>query len=76
MENVDQMKFKNQKQSDIRSFFKSSNLFYLWCLLVLYEKKILFLNLCCLFLPKKPKTLYNGHLVIADTFFSNRMCPL
>ena len=38
MENVDQMKFKNQKQSDIRSFFKSSNLFYLWCLFVLYEK--------------------------------------
>ena len=38
MENVDQMKFKNQKQGDIRSFFKSSNLFYLWCLFVLYEK--------------------------------------
>ena len=38
--------------------------------------KILNLNLCCLFLPKKSKTLYSGHLVLADTFFRNRRCPL
>ena len=32
-------------------------------------KKILHLNLCCLFLSKKSKTLHSGHLVVADTFF-------
>ena len=32
-------------------------------------KKILHLNFCSLFLLKKSKTLYSGHLVIADTFF-------
>ena len=29
-----------------------------------------------LFLPKKSKALYGGHLVIADTFFRNCRCPL
>ena len=33
--------------------------------------KILHLNFCCIFLPKKSKTIYSGHLVIADTFFRN-----
>ena len=37
-ENVEQIKLKNKKQSDIRSFFRSSNIFYLHCLLVLYEE--------------------------------------
>ena len=50
IENVEQMKLKNQKQKDIRSSFKS--LLYLYCLLVSYEKKLLHLNSCCLFLPK------------------------
>ena len=36
--NVEQMKFKNKKQSDIRSFFRSYNIFYLHCLLVSYKK--------------------------------------
>ena len=38
IENVGQIKLKNKKQSDIRSFFWSSNIFYLHCLLVLYEE--------------------------------------
>ena len=29
-----------------------------------------------LFLPKKSKALYGGHLVTADTFFRNCRCPL
>ena len=33
--------------------------------------KILHLNFCCIFLPKKSKTIYSGHLVIANTFFRN-----
>ena len=37
-ENVEQIKLKNKKQNDIRSFFRSSNIFYLHCLLVLYEE--------------------------------------
>ena len=43
---------KIKKQSDIRSFFRYWNIFYLHCLLVSYEK-ILHLNFCCLLLPKK-----------------------
>ena len=39
-------------------------------------KKILHLNLCCLVLPKNPKTLYSGHLVIGDTFLRYSRCPL
>ena len=39
-------------------------------------KNILHLNLRCLFLPKKSKTLYSGNLVIAVTLFRNHRCPL
>ena len=60
VENVEQMTLKNRKQSDIRSFFRFLNIFYLYCLLVSYEK-ILHLDFCCLFCPKIPK------LFIADT---------
>ena len=38
IENVEQRKLKNQKQSDIRSFLRSWNIFYLYCLLASYEK--------------------------------------
>ena len=38
IENVVQMTLKNQKQSDIRSFFRSWNIFNLYCLVVSYEK--------------------------------------
>ena len=38
IEIVELMKLKNKKQSDIRSFFRSWNIFYLYCLLVSYEK--------------------------------------
>ena len=34
IENVEQMKPKNQKQSDIRSFFRPYNLFYIYRFLV------------------------------------------
>ena len=33
--------------------------------------KILHLNFCCIFLPKKSRTIYSGHLVIVDIFFRN-----
>ena len=66
IENVEQMKLKNQKQSNIRSFFRSQNIFYLYCFLVSYEK-ILNHNFCFFFLPKKFRTLYSGTLIIADT---------
>ena len=42
IENVGQMKLKNQKQSDIRSFFRSYISFMLLTLIV--QKKILHLN--------------------------------
>ena len=38
IENVEQMKIKNQKQNYIWSFFRSWNIFYLYCLLISYEK--------------------------------------
>ena len=66
IKNVEQIKLKNQKQSNVRSFFTSQNIFYLYCFLVSYEK-ILNHNFCCLFLPKRSRTLYSGMLVIADT---------
>ena len=59
MENVEQMKFKNQKQSDTRSFFRSSNIFWLYCLRISHGKRILHLNFCLRFLPKTSKTLYD-----------------
>ena len=54
IKNVEQIKLKNKKQSDITSLFSSKNIFYLYCLLVPYEKNS-HLNLCCLFCPKNPK---------------------
>ena len=39
VENVEQMKLKNKKQSDVRSFFRSEKIFCLHYLLVSYEKK-------------------------------------
>ena len=41
-----------------------------------HMKKIVHLNFCWLFLPKTSKALYSGHLVIVDTYFRNRRCPL
>ena len=76
IENVEQITLKNQKQSDIRSFFRFTNKFYLYCSLVSYEKNILYLSFSSIFLPKNSKTLYSGHLVIADTFFRDRKSPL
>ena len=38
IENVEQMKVENQKQSDIRNIFRSYNIFHSYCLLVSYEK--------------------------------------
>ena len=74
IEIVEQMKLKNQKQSDIRSFFRSYISFMLLTLIV--RKKSSILNNVVFFLAKKSKTLYSGHLVIVDTFFRNHRCPL
>ena len=70
IENVEQITLKNQKQSDIRSFFRFTNKFYLYCLLVSYEKASFTLISVLFFSPKIPK------LYIADTFFSDRKSPL
>ena len=70
IEKVLQMKLKNQKQRDIRSFLKYENIFYLYCLLVSYEKKSSILIPVVFFSPK------NVNLYLADTFLRNRRCPL
>ena len=57
IENVEQKKLKNQKQN-----------IFIYTVYSYRMKKILHLNSCCHFLPQKSKTLYSGHLVIADTF--------
>ena len=38
IENVEKMKLKNRNKSYIIIFFRSQNIFYLYCLLVSYEK--------------------------------------
>ena len=67
IEDMKQMKLNNQKQSGIKSFIRT---IYSYCM-----KKILHLNICCLFLPRKSEDLYSGHLVVANTFFRDRRCP-
>ena len=49
IENVKQMKLKNQNQNFIYTAYSYR------------MKKTFHLNLCCLFLPPKSKTLYSGH---------------
>ena len=61
------MKLKNKKQSDVRSFL-DLKIYFIYTVYSYRMKKILHLHLCCLFWPKKSKTLYRGHLVIANTF--------
>ena len=61
IENVQQMKLKNQKQSDIRSFFRSYISFILLTLIV--WKKSSSLNYVVFFYQKNPKHY------IADTWF-------
>ena len=70
IEKVLQMKLKNQKQRDIRSFLRYENIFYLYCILVSYEKKSSILIPVVFFSPK------NVNLYLADTFLRNRRCPL
>ena len=74
IELVEQMKLKNQKQNDIRSFFRSYILFLQLTLVM--RKKSSILNNVVFFLLKKSKTLYSGHLVIVDTFCRSHRCPL
>ena len=62
IEKVLQMKLKNQKQRDIRSFLKYENIFYLDCLLVSYEKKSSILIPVVFFSPKNVK------LYLVDTW--------
>ena len=67
IENVEQMKLKN-KNKVILEVSLDLKIFFIYTLYSYRMKKILHLNFCCLFLPKKSKTLYGGHLLIADTF--------
>ena len=62
IEKVLQMKLKNQKQRDIRSFLRYENIFYLHCILVSYEKKSSILIPVVFFSPK------NVNLYLADTW--------
>ena len=62
IEKVLQMKLKNQKQRDIRSFLRYENIFYLYCILVSYEKKSSILIPVVFFSPK----IVN--LYLADTW--------
>ena len=72
IENVEQMKLKNQKTKvslDLKIYF----------IYIVYSyrmKKSSILISVVFFLHQKSKTIYSGHLVIADTFFRNRRCPL
>ena len=50
-------------------------IYFIYCLLVSYEKYPSS-SFMLSFLVKKSKTLYSGHLVIADTFFRNSRCQL
>ena len=76
IENVAQMKLKNKKNKVILEVSLDLKIYFIYTVYSYRMKKILLLNLCCLFLPKKSKTLYSGHLVITDTFFRNRRCLL
>ena len=49
---------------------------YFYTVFVHRTKKIIHLNSCCILYPKKSKTLYSGHLDIADTFLRRRRCLL
>ena len=72
IENVEQMQLKNQKTKvslDLKIYF----------IYIVYSyrmKKSSILISVVFFLHQKSKTIYSGHLVIADTFFRNRRCPL
>ena len=61
IETVEQMNFKNQKQSDIKVFL-DLKIYFIYTVYLHRMKKILHLNSCCLFCPKNPK------LYIADTW--------
>ena len=64
IENVEQVKLKNQKQSDIKVSL-DLKIDFIYTVYSYSVKKILHLNFCCIFLPQKSK-LYSEHLVIAD----------
>ena len=67
IEKVLQMKLKNQKQRDIRSFLRYENIFYLYCILVSYEKKSSILIPVVFFSPK------NVNLYLADTWLQGTL---
>ena len=64
------MKLKNQKQSDIKVSL-DLKIYFIYTVYSYRMKKIFCLNFCCLFLPKKSKTLYSGHLVTEDIFLGS-----
>ena len=57
------------KSKVILEDFLDLKIYFIYTVYSYRMKKILYLNFCCLSLPKKSKTLYGGHLVIVDTFF-------
>ena len=66
--NAEQIKLKNQKQSDIRNLCRSWIYFVDAACSYHRKKKSSILIYVAFFLSKKSKTLYSGHLVIADIF--------
>ena len=74
IESVEQMKLNNKKV--IIEGYLDLKIYFIYTVYLYRMKNILNLNFCCLFLPKKSKTLYSGHLVIANAFLRNSRCPL
>ena len=74
IESVEQMKLNNKKV--IIEGYLDLKIYFIYTVYLYRMKNILDLNFCCLFLPKKSKTLYSGHLVIANAFLRNSRCPL
>ena len=76
IENVEQMKLKNQKTKVILEVTLDLKIYFIYIVYSYRMKKSSILISVVFFLHQKSKTIYSGHLVIADTFFRNRRCPL
>ena len=64
------MNLKKRKQSKLEVYL-DLKIHFIYIGYSYRMKKILDLNFCCLFLTENSKTLYSGHLVIADTFLGS-----
>ena len=70
IENVEQVKLKNQKQSDIKVSL-DLKIYFIYTVYSYSVKKILHLNFCCIFLPPKSKTIqwtpgYSGQFIAIE----------